>query len=189
LTAALLRAARKWLNSVTPQATIDSSMIDVQHDSPVPIHEQIISQILELVASGDLPAGTALADYRTFAQKLLTNPQVVERAYAELESEGVLRKQPGGGMAVVAGADVMCRGRIQNSARQQVRQAVRQGLASGLTEAEIRQSVDQALAAPPAAPLSGQELLTSFKKSPHASSHRHSQGIQDLSRQEGGRSP
>ena len=167
-------------------------MIDIQHDSPVPIHEQITSQILALVASGDLPAGAALADYRTFAQKLLTNPQVVERAYADLEEEGVLRKHAhgaAGGMVVVAGADVMCRARIQETARQQVRQAVRHGLAAGLAEAEIRQSVEQALAAPPAPPLAGPELLTSFKKSTHASSHRDSQGIQDLSRQKGGRSP
>ena len=62
-------------------------MFDIQHDSPVPIHEQITSQIRAHVASGALKAGTVLAEYRAFAQELLTNPQVVARAYAELDGE------------------------------------------------------------------------------------------------------
>ncbi|MCS7046858.1 MAG: GntR family transcriptional regulator, partial [Gemmataceae bacterium] len=63
---------------------IETIMIDIQHDSPTPIHEQIAQQLMAQIASGDLAAGAILPDYREFAQKLLTNPQVVARAYAEL---------------------------------------------------------------------------------------------------------
>jgi len=164
-------------------------MIDIQHDSPVPIHEQITSQLMAHIATGVLKAGTRLADYRTFAQELLANPQVVARAYADLEWAGVLERHAAGGMAVVAGADVICRGRLQDAARQRIRQAVRSGAECGLALADIRQTVDQALAAPATPPLTPAQLSTSIKKPSHASSHRDSQGIQDLSRQKGPGSP
>jgi GntR family transcriptional regulator len=168
---------------------MDAIMIDIQHDSPVPIHEQITSQLMALIASEALPAGATLADYRTFAQQLLTNPQVVAKAYADLEWEGVLRRHPSGGMEVAAGANVHCRVRLQDTARQGIRQAVRHGLACGLPEDEIRKAVEQALAAPPARPLAPADLHTAIKKSAHASSHRDSQGIQVLSPEKGGGPP
>src|SRR5262245_66379812 len=106
-------------------------MIDLQRESPVPIHEQIISQLTEHVASGTLRAGVQLAEYRAFAQELLTNPQVVAKAYEELEAEGVLRRQPSGAMEIIAGADAVCRVRLQDAARARIAQAVAQGMAWG----------------------------------------------------------
>ncbi|HWY86815.1 MAG TPA: GntR family transcriptional regulator [Gemmataceae bacterium] len=164
-------------------------MFDIQHDSPVPIHVQITGQIRAHVASGALKAGARLAEYRAFAQALLANPQVVARAYEDLEQEGVLAKSPGGGMEVTAGASVICRLRLQDIGRERIRQAVAQSLALGLAEAEIVSAVEQELAAARARPLSPDELLTAIKKPTHERSHRDSQGIQDLSRQSRPRSP
>jgi DNA-binding transcriptional regulator YhcF (GntR family) len=138
-------------------------MIDIQHDSPTPIHEQITLQIIVHVAWGDLPAGTRLADYRAFAQQLLTNPSQVAQAYADLEGQGVLRKVPAGGMEVIAGADAVCRAHLHDQARQRIRQALRQAQSAGLSEGEIRQTIEQTLTIAPARPLSPTELLTSFK--------------------------
>jgi GntR family transcriptional regulator len=164
-------------------------MIDLQPDSPVPIDEQITSQIMAAVATGALQAGARLAEYRAFAQHLLTNPQAVARAYAELEAQGVLRKLPSGGMEVVAGADVICRVRLQNAARQAIRQAVRQALACDLPEVEILQAVEQTLAEPAPATLSKAEVQTAIKKAPHVSSHRDSQNIKKVSPADGGGPP
>jgi GntR family transcriptional regulator len=176
---------RNRLNCVVTGGSIDSIMIDVQHDSPVPLHEQIASQLMAHIASEDLKAGARLADYRTFAQQLLTNPQVIARTYADLEADGVLKRHPSGGMEVVAGAEIICRNRLQDAARRRLREAIQQGRASGLADAELRQAVEQALTAAPVQPVPPGELLTSIKKRSHASSHRDSQGIQDLSRQKG----
>jgi GntR family transcriptional regulator len=162
-------------------------MIDIQPDSPVPVHEQITSQIIAQVASGALPAGAGFPEYRAFAQQLVTNPQVVARAYDDLEWEGVLTKGPAGRMEVTSDAAVICRIRQQHTARQRLCQAVRDGLAAGLDEAAIRKAVDQELAdvaAPPARPLSPGEVPEVLKE-PHESGHRDSQGIQVLSRQKG----
>jgi GntR family transcriptional regulator len=164
-------------------------MIDLQPDSPVPVHDQLTQQILAAVASGSLKAGAVLAEYRAFARQLLTNPQAVARAYADLEWQGVLGKHPSGGMEVTAGAERICRLRLQDTAREGICQAVRQGLAFGLTQAEIARAVEQTLAAPPARPLSPAELQTAFKKTAHASRHRDSPNIQVLPPEEGGGQP
>jgi GntR family transcriptional regulator len=157
-------------------------MFDIQHDSPVPIHEQLTGQIRAHVASGALKAGTRFAEYRAFAQELLTNPQVVARAYADLEWEGVLRKSPTGGMEVTPAGAVICQDRLRETARERIRQAVAHGLAAGLAEADVVKAVDAELAAARLPPLSPTEVQKAIKKPTHESSHRALQGIQDLSR-------
>src|SRR4051795_13596780 len=99
-------------------------MIDIQHDSPIPIHEQITGQLRAHIASGALKPGARLAEYRAYAQQLLTNPQVIARAYDELEEEGVLEADAAGNMEVTVGAVGICRHRLQEIACQHLRQAV-----------------------------------------------------------------
>ena len=160
-------------------------MFDIQHDSPVPIHEQITSQIRAHVASGAVKEGTLLAEYRAFAQEPLTNPQVVARAYGDLETEGVLTKGSAGGMVVKPGAAAICRERMRTIASEHLRRAVALSVACGLGDAEIVDAVQKALAASKIEPLSQDEILKAIKKPSHEPSHRASQGIQDLSRQKG----
>jgi GntR family transcriptional regulator len=158
-------------------------MFDIQHDSPVPIHEQITSQLRAHIAFGALKAGTRLAEYRAFAQELLANPQVVARAYGDLEADGVLSKGPAGAMEVTAGAPMICRLQLQTVARQRLGIAVAQALAVGLAEAEIVKAVKQELAFAKVPPLAESAVLQAIKKPTHETSNRDSQGIQDLSRQ------
>src|SRR5947209_2950067 len=73
-----------WLLLPPGRGTINGIMFDIQHDSPVPIHEQITSQLREHIASGALKPGARLPEYRDFAQELLANPQAVARAYSDL---------------------------------------------------------------------------------------------------------
>jgi GntR family transcriptional regulator len=160
-------------------------MFDVQHDSPVPIYEQLTSQIRAHVASGAIKPGARLAEYRALAQELLTNPQVVARAYGDLEWDGVLAKRSDGGMEVTAGAPLVCRVRLQEEARRRLSQAVAQAAGAGLAESEIKRAVEEELAASKVPPLSPGEVRQAIKKPDHESSHRASQGIQDLSRQKG----
>ena len=157
-------------------------MIDVQHDSPVPIHEQIVGQIMAHVASGTLRPGTRLREYREFAEELLTNPQVVARAYGDLEWLGVVKKTSDRLFEIASNAQFICRMRLQDLARKAIRDGVAKGLACGLTESDIDQAVRQELAAAKAPPVPPTELSQAIKKPTHESSHRDSQGIQDLSR-------
>jgi len=82
------------------------------------------------------------------------------------------------------GAAVICRVRLQDMARERIRAAVALGIAWGLTDAEIGKAVERELVASKVQPLTGEELLEAMKKPAHESSHRDSQGIQDLSRKD-----
>jgi GntR family transcriptional regulator len=157
-------------------------MFDIQHDSPMPIHEQLAEQIRAHIATEALPAGARLAEYRALAQELLTNPQAVSRAYGALQEEGVLHNAPGGGMEVTPGAAVTCRLRLQDAARERLRQAVTQALVAGLVEAEIVQTVERAFSAAKIQPLTAAEARHAIKKPTQEPRPRASQGIQDLSR-------
>ena len=149
-------------------------MIDIQPDSPVPVQEQITGQLVAQIASGALKPGAGLPEYRAFAQQLVTNPQVVARAYTDLEWEGILKKKPAGGMEVTADAAVICQARQQNSARLRLHQAVRFALNCGLGETEIRKTVEEELVIPSS---------QAAKEPAHVSGDRASEGIQVLSRQ------
>ena len=160
-------------------------MFDIQHDSPVPIHEQLTSQIRVHVATDALKAGAELPEYRAWAQELLTNPQVVAKAFTELEAEGVLTKQPNGAMAVNVGAALVCKLRLQDMALKNLKNAVGLGVSCGLDDAAVHQAVEQALSAVKNLPLTPEQVLQAMKKPKYEPSHRASQGIQDLSRKKG----
>jgi DNA-binding transcriptional regulator YhcF (GntR family) len=161
-------------------------MFDIQPDSPVPVHEQIAGQVVAHVASEALKAGARLPEYRALSQQLLTHPQVVARAYADLEWEGVLTKSAAGGMEVTSDAAVICRIRQRHRASERLRQVVAQARTDGLDENDIRKIVEQALAQPLQVPA---PIPEAAKNPTHVSSDPASQGIQVLPQQTGRGSP
>ena len=56
------------------------------HDRP--IYTQIIEQIKLFIASGEYSAGGKLPSVRELAQEAGVNPNTMQRAFSELESEG-----------------------------------------------------------------------------------------------------
>lgn len=58
------------------------------HDRP--IYTQIIEQIKLFIASGEYSAGDKLPSVRELAQAAGVNPNTMQRAFAELESEGLV---------------------------------------------------------------------------------------------------
>ena len=69
----------------------------INHKSGVPAWRQIVSQVKNLVAAGALEAGDKLPSVRTLAKTLGVNPITTERAYRELESEGLAETRQGAG--------------------------------------------------------------------------------------------
>ena len=72
----------------------------VQPTSGVPIYRQLMDQIRALVASGRLKPGDRLPSVRQMAADLQVNMMTVSKAYAKLESDGVLERERGLGMRV-----------------------------------------------------------------------------------------
>ena len=65
-------------------------LFELHDKSPVPIYEQIVSQVIFAVASDGLAAGEIIPSVRDMAQRILAHPNTVARAYQELERRGVL---------------------------------------------------------------------------------------------------
>jgi GntR family transcriptional regulator len=70
----------------------------------VPIYQQIVLQITNLVATGRLAPGEELPPIRTLAEQLLVNVNTVARAYRVLAAEGVLTNRRTAGTYVADGA-------------------------------------------------------------------------------------
>ena len=120
-------------------------LFDIEPDGPVPIYEQIVSQVIYSVAAGALGPGLTIPSVRELAERLLVNPNTVARAFQELERAGVVTARRGRGMEVTAEAPALCRGRRQELVRERIRAALREAASSALTPEQIRKIVDEEL--------------------------------------------
>jgi GntR family transcriptional regulator len=113
--------------------------LSVQNNG-IPIYVQLRQQILALIGRGVLKAGMQMPTMRQVAVALKIDLNTVQRAYAELERDGVLSKQRGVGTFVTeAPAPRNTRKQAQDLAFRVAAQAKGQGIALGeLVEALAR---------------------------------------------------
>lgn len=119
----------------------------VHPSSGVPIYRQIMDQVVAAVFSGRAQPGDVLPSTRKLAETLEVNMMTVSKAYARLESDGILTRVRGRGMIVAeqngsATAPVKDR---QAELRPLVQQAVHRGLQLKLTDRQIKAVVDSVL--------------------------------------------
>ncbi|EIM03147.1 MULTISPECIES: GntR family transcriptional regulator [Rhodanobacter] len=81
---------------------MDASLLTVQPTAPEPIYRQIVEQLRRLIAGGQLAHGERLPSVREVAGFHAINPMTVSRAYGIAESEGLVERLRGKGMAVIA---------------------------------------------------------------------------------------
>lgn len=83
-----------------------SPLFAIDSRSRVPIYEQLGQNILSLVASGALGPDDQLPSVRSLARELGINPNTVQKAYQELESQGVIYQAAGRG-SFIAPSDLL----------------------------------------------------------------------------------
>jgi GntR family transcriptional regulator len=120
-------------------------LFDVRENSPVPIYEQIVSQVIFGVASGAVAAGELIPSVRDLAERLTVHPNTVARAFQELEREGVLAAKRGRGMEVTADAPALCRERRRAIVQGRIRDALREAVSSLMDPEAIRKLVEEEL--------------------------------------------
>lgn len=76
-------------------------MIAINLRDSRPIYEQVRDSLRALITSGALAPGEKLPSVRELATSLAINPNTIQRAYRELESEGYIASQPGRGSFVL----------------------------------------------------------------------------------------
>jgi GntR family transcriptional regulator len=110
----------------------------VDPNSPVPIFQQIVDGMATAIAAGVYMPGELVPSVRQTAQRLLVNPNTVQRAYEQLERDGLLVAKRGSGMAVAdAGPELASDGVLRA-----VRAKFEQGIDVGLTARLSRSSIE-----------------------------------------------
>lgn len=76
------------------------SVIIIDVKNRVPIYEQIITSVKSSVIDGLLRPDEPLPSVRTLAGELAINPNTIQKAYSELERQGIVYSVPGKGSFV-----------------------------------------------------------------------------------------
>jgi GntR family transcriptional regulator len=74
--------------------------LHIDTSSRLPIYQQLVQQIREGIARGELKPDDALPSVRQLSRDLVVNPNTVARAYSELDRAGLLVSRPGRGVFV-----------------------------------------------------------------------------------------
>ena len=69
----------------------------------VPIYLQMIRHVKERLAAGQIADGDELPSRRIVSATLAVNPNTVQKAYRQLEEEGLIQSRPGAGSHITAG--------------------------------------------------------------------------------------
>lgn len=80
-------------------------MISLNFRDAKPIYEQIKDNFKKLIISGALKNDDKMPSVRTLATQLSINPNTIQRAYNELETEGFIYSVPGKGSFVCSNSE------------------------------------------------------------------------------------
>lgn len=78
-----------------------------QFDNNMPIYTQLVSQIKFGIVSGELPPGERLSTVRDLAAEAGVNPNTMQRAFQELEREGLVYSQRSNGRFVTEDVSII----------------------------------------------------------------------------------
>ncbi len=89
-----------------------------------PVYVQVVDQVKSAAASGALRAGEPLPSIRPLAEELRVNRNTIAKAYAELESQGVIETVAGKGCFVSSNSSPLRKAARLELVSQDIDQAV-----------------------------------------------------------------
>ena len=116
-------------------------MVHLDYRDARPIYVQIIDGFKEQITAGILRAGDKLPSVRELAAALTINPNTIQRAYRELESQGWIVTVPGKGCFVCGEAEHPVSGRQE--LLDEFDRITRALLASGVSREDLAQLILQ----------------------------------------------
>ena len=72
-------------------------MFTINYKDPRPIYEQVKHGLRQMMLDGTVPPGGRLPSVRELAVALAINPNTIQRAYRDMEAEGLIFPVPGKG--------------------------------------------------------------------------------------------
>jgi len=113
----------------------------IEPNNGVAIYEQIVRQVKFAVAEQTLKSGQLLTSVRILSQQLAINPNTINRAYQQLQSDGVLESIRGKGLAVRADALSICIESRRQIVAERIRSVIAEALHAGLDADELQSLV------------------------------------------------
>lgn len=109
-------------------------MISVDNFSRIPVYQQIIDEIKEDIIVGVLSPGEQLSSVRELSIGLSINPNTVQKAYIELERQGLIYSVPGKGSFVAQDADSQIRRLVAQEESEKIRSSALRLASAGFKE-------------------------------------------------------
>ena len=100
------------------------------------LYEQLIDNIRKLILSGEIGPGEKLPSVRALAKELCINPNTIQKAYNELERQGVILTLPGRGSVVLAETVDLRRQQLAK-VEEALTGIAREAVSTGITEEEF----------------------------------------------------
>ena len=116
-------------------------MIILDYRDTRPLYEQIVDKFQMLILSGALEPNSRMPSVRSLAVELSINPNTIQRAYSELERNGILYTVKGKGN-YVAYSDSLKDVRKQEIL-EKLRDLKKEALSMGMTVKELTEFLEQ----------------------------------------------
>ena len=120
------------------------SRIKVDLRSRTPIFEQIVNSVRDLVIKGLLKPDEHLPSVRALAAELAINPNTIQKAYGELERQGVIYSLAGRGNFVAPDISVL-KDVHREKLLMSLEKCVRAAADYGISKDEIEKCVSEAI--------------------------------------------
>ena len=122
-------------------------MLHLSDRSSEPLHSQISRQLRARILAGELAEGEALSSIRAMAREHRVSVITVQRAYEDLENEGLLYTRRGKGFFVsgltTKQKDDMAHARFEEAFRPLVSAAMEEGLSLARIQATVDATLEE----------------------------------------------
>ncbi len=116
-------------------------MITIDYRSRVPIYDQIVNGIIRLKTVGVLKTDDKLPSVRQMANELRINPNTVQKAYAILETDGIIYSVSGKGSFVSGDSDAD--NALFKVAKTDFEKAVQEAMYRGLDKQTLTEMIEK----------------------------------------------
>jgi GntR family transcriptional regulator len=121
-------------------------LLHLNLNSGLPVYRQMVQQLRERIASGQLLPQTQLPSVRDLSAELHVNMLTVAKAYQFLERDGLVEFRRGQGTFVTAGGKALSSADQAKLIQPAIEQVVSEALHLGLAEAQLQRLISQAYA-------------------------------------------
>ncbi|WP_440895132.1 GntR family transcriptional regulator [Amphibacillus sp. Q70] len=117
-------------------------MFELDLRSRAPIYQQLVDKFKSLIIKKVLQTDEQLPSVRTLAQQLTVNPNTIQKAYRELETQGYIYSVKGKGSFVAPIIDQANDDTIE-TLKDQIKKLISEAVFLGVSKAELLNLVDE----------------------------------------------